>query len=293
MRNIEQERVVTSENNSFKFKTLECRYFPSPLHFHPELEVVYINKGDGFCFAADGFVRFQQGDLFFFGGNLSHYFRSDDHYYISNDSSDYCQSTYIQFKESILPADYLHMPGCRQIKELVQEGRFGIKWRASQIPQSIASKIIEMEDLDGFDRLKELYKLLNSLGELVPQGKTIASPMSGLEGVAGDVIYQRVMEYVSLNFKSDIILSDIADYVSMNHAALCRHFKAKAGISIFDYLSRFRIAYAKELLARESSCISLVAYSSGFNTIPNFNVQFKKIAGVTPSQYRASMTDKG
>ncbi|MFI3317823.1 MAG: AraC family transcriptional regulator [Rikenellaceae bacterium] len=284
---IKEEKVTASGNNAFAFRSLVCRHFPSPLHFHPEMEVVYINQGDGLCFGADGITPFSGGDIFFFGANFSHYFRSDDRFYEPT-SRDLCGSTYVQFGVDILPTSHSTMPGCSDILRLINHGCYGLKWPQGSISQQLADDIISMEYTNGFDRLIRLYKLLNALGQQIDKGEHIARARSSAEALASDYIYRKVMEYISLNFREEIALADLAKYVSMNSTALCRHFKSKTGYSIFSYLLDYRVGYAKQRLSSSQAPIAEIAYGSGFNNIPNFNVQFKRLTSLTPSQYRLS-----
>lgn len=285
MRNsIERENVIASENNAFKYESLECRYFPSPLHIHPELELVYITSGDGLCFCGDKITRFKEGDLFFFSSNLVHYFRSGERFY-ANTCTERCGSIYIQFKEEILPSSYMTMPGCNNIRKLIENGYFGIKWEAKDAPSVLIEIIKIMSKQSGFSRLSNLYYILNELGKK-KKGIKISSQKSANNAISTDLTHKKVLEYISLNFHSDITLADIAQYANMNDAALCRYFKTKSGKSIFEYLAEFRINYAKEKLVNDQILVSDVAYSAGFNSVPHFNVQFKKYTGLTPTQYK-------
>jgi AraC-like DNA-binding protein len=58
-----------------------------------------------------------------------------------------------------------------------------------------------------------------------------------------------------------------------------------------DYLLNTRVGYACKLLTDASQNISGVAYDSGFGNISNFNRQFKKIKGITPSQYQEQIKE--
>ena len=53
-----------------------------------------------------------------------------------------------------------------------------------------------------------------------------------------------------------------------------------------SYLMNIRIGYACRLLIEATQDISEIAYDSGFENLSNFNRQFKKIKGVTPSQFQ-------
>lgn len=53
-----------------------------------------------------------------------------------------------------------------------------------------------------------------------------------------------------------------------------------------SYLMNIRVGYACRLLIDATLDISEIAYDSGFENLSNFNRQFKKIKGVTPSQFQ-------
>jgi len=62
-------------------------------------------------------------------------------------------------------------------------------------------------------------------------------------------------------------------------------------MSFKTYLLNVRIGYACRLLTDASKNISEIAYDSGFENLSNFNRQFKKIKGVTPSQFQEQNRD--
>jgi len=57
-------------------------------------------------------------------------------------------------------------------------------------------------------------------------------------------------------------------------------------MSFKDYLLNIRVGYSCKLLTEDTHNISEIAYQSGFGNISNFNRQFKKIKGITPSQFQ-------
>ncbi len=284
-RSIELEKIGNSNDNGFRFGITECRYFPKKLHFHPEMEIVYINKGEGLCFVGDGITQFRPGDLFFFSSNISHYFKSAPQFYASNYPLN-CGSTYIQFREGVLPSDYTSMPGCSNIKHLLVAADRGLKWDRVEVDDEIIKKIEMMEQEQGFERLISLYNVLNNLGEIVNRGTSIATDLTSKSRIGGDSTYRSVLEYIAQNFQKNITLDELAANAGMNRTALCRHFRGRANRSIFDFLLEFRITYARQQLISTHLPISEIAIESGFNNLPNFNVQFKRLTQCTPGEYR-------
>lgn len=284
-KSVELEKISNNSDNGFRYGMMECRYFPRRMHFHPEMELVYINKGEGLCFAGDGITQFKPGELFFFSSNISHYFRSAPQFYAPNYPLK-CGSTYIQFKEGILPADYRSMPGCNNISKLIIGANQGLKWNTKDIDTSVIQQIEQMELMHGFDRLIQLFDVLNKLGQRVDKSSTIASSHTSNSKHYSDSAYKKVLEYITHNFHQTITLDELAEYADMNRTALCRHFRSRAERSIFDFLLEFRITYARQQLISTHLPISEIAVESGFNNLPNFNVQFKRLTGCTPGEYR-------
>lgn len=98
-----------------------------------------------------------------------------------------------------------------------------------------------------------------------------------------------MMKSDQLYLRSDMTLPKLADAVgcSINH--LSQVINAGFGISFFDYLNRYRIQHAQELLSAmdDRSCAILnIAFTVGFNSNSAFYAAFKKCVGQTPARYR-------
>ncbi len=278
MYNIELERVKASENNSFACRQYQGRLFEHNLHIHQEIEIVYIDRGVGRCIVGDSHTPYAQGDLFVFAGYLPHHFKSDIHSKQSN-------SIYLQFSEDTLPSNYTTMPGCVNIKQLIQSCSRGVKYSLTCEDQ-LVGLLQEMLSITGFARLSLLYNILDNLGHRLDLSQLITSPSYTITQHTNDSVYHLIVEYINQHYKEHIALIDLAEYVHMNGSALCRYFKSKAGESIFNYIIDVRVAIAKEELASTDTPIIQIAYDVGFNSISNFNTQFKKRTKLTPSQYR-------
>ena len=91
------------------------------------------------------------------------------------------------------------------------------------------------------------------------------------------------------NFKEPIQLTQIAEIAGMSVQAFCSYFKKRTKKTYIDFVNEIRIGYAcKQLLTTQMNVFD-VCYESGFNSIANFNRQFLKIKGVTPSSYRKAV----
>lgn len=95
-----------------------------------------------------------------------------------------------------------------------------------------------------------------------------------------------VEDYISLHYRDDLKLSELADLVSMTPTSLCHIFKRYHNKRISDIIVETRIQHAKEMLISTDIKIRFVAYECGFSTLTNFNRLFKRLTGMTPTEYK-------
>lgn len=97
---------------------------------------------------------------------------------------------------------------------------------------------------------------------------------------------QRAEEYLRNNYAQPISVTDVAEYVGISRSHLYRVFSQKYNMSPKEYLSAVRVGVACELLGRTTLPIGTVANSVGFEDHLYFSRVFRKLKGVTPTQYR-------
>ena len=93
----------------------------------------------------------------------------------------------------------------------------------------------------------------------------------------------------------ELTIDELAVSLSCSRHHLSQALNEKLGKSFYDCINYYRVEEAKILLTdpvRSSHKIASIAYDSGFNSISTFNDVFKKITGLTPSQYRKKETTK-
>lgn len=99
-------------------------------------------------------------------------------------------------------------------------------------------------------------------------------------------LVHHVIELIDARYMDDLNLSVLSDATFTNPSYLCRIFKEVSGITITAYLNQVRIAHVKQLLVDTDDLIVDIASACGYNYMPYFNQLFKKMVGLTPTQYR-------
>lgn len=84
-------------------------------------------------------------------------------------------------------------------------------------------------------------------------------------------------------------LGRIAHVANVSRHYFCKMFKMATGINFIDYLSRVRVEKSKTLLLNPNSRISEAAFACGFQSMTNFNREFKRIVGRSPTKFREAL----
>ena len=105
---------------------------------------------------------------------------------------------------------------------------------------------------------------------------------------------EHIMRSEQIFLRSDLTLPKLAHLVNCSVNHLSQVINSGFGVSFFDYLNRYRIEYARELLVQldsKDNAILNIAFAVGFNSNSAFYAAFKKSVGQTPAQYRKSLAN--
>ena len=96
----------------------------------------------------------------------------------------------------------------------------------------------------------------------------------------------RAMRFMNEAYAEDLDLAVVAARADMTPQTFSRLFKRQTGHTFASYLILTRIYVACALLTQTHRPVTEICFEVGFNNIANFNRQFLKICGRTPSDYR-------
>ncbi|MDQ4139701.1 MAG: AraC family transcriptional regulator, partial [Bacteroidota bacterium] len=95
-----------------------------------------------------------------------------------------------------------------------------------------------------------------------------------------------VYTYIMQNYRKNIPLEEVAEIANMSPTSFSRFFKVKTNKSFSSFITELRIGYACKLLLEDNNTIAQICYESGYNTLSNFNKQFKEMTHKTPYEYK-------
>lgn len=102
---------------------------------------------------------------------------------------------------------------------------------------------------------------------------------------------KQALGYIQEHLSEDISLEAIANDLEMSRYHFSRLFKQSMGVSPYHYVLQQRVERAKQLLKQKELPITDIALESGFANQTHLNKHFRKLVGMTPTTYRASLLD--
>ncbi len=101
------------------------------------------------------------------------------------------------------------------------------------------------------------------------------------------LVVQQVIDYLSKNLGTDLRLDEVAAHVHLSPSYLSRVFSKSTGKGFAEYLTLLRLKKAKHRLSTSHDTIEQIAADLGFCSNSYFTAVFRKLEGITPSQFRA------
>ena len=250
-------------------------------HFHPELELVYVNKAKGKRHIGSHLSYFNNSQLLLLGANLPHSGFADR--FTTNGSE-----TIVQFKEDFLGTEFFNIPETAMVKALFERAKKGLVFNM-EVKKVIGPQI---EALINYEGLNLIIRFLDILKELATTNNYTILNADGFAFEVGPQDNKKVdivFDFVNKNFKEPIPLEVISEKVSMTVPAFCRYFKKVTSKTFTQFVNEYRIVHATKLLAENPTSITDICFESGFNNFSHFNKLFKHYTGKTPLKYRNEM----
>ncbi len=274
------EAIAPTFGNSFTYQKFDESKLNKNYdwHYHPEIELVYVNGGSGKRQVGSHVSYYTKGELILIGSNLPHCGLTDK---LTGNTSE----TVIQMKLDFLGNDFFNIPEMKKIQALFEIAKGGIIFFGNT-KKKIGEKIEVLEYQTDFHRLLSILNIFNELANskelqlLNGEGFSLATEVKDNDRI------NVVFNYVKNNFKEDITLEEISEIVSMTIPSFCRYFKKITNKTFVQFVNEYRLVHASKLLAEKPLSITEVCFECGFNNFSHFNKSFKTFTGQNPSEYR-------
>lgn len=103
---------------------------------------------------------------------------------------------------------------------------------------------------------------------------------------------EQCKNYISKNYNHKIYLEDIAEVIGISQGHLARVFRQDTGMKVQDYILKFRVKRAANLLKYSEASLSEISAYVCFNSQSHFGSVFKQYMDMTPGEYRNKYKQK-
>lgn len=106
-------------------------------------------------------------------------------------------------------------------------------------------------------------------------------------GAQAHPIVRRTVEYIADHFDQPLSIQSLADELGISPSYFSSLFSKCMGVGFHEYLTRFRMEEARQLLTATRYPINQIAVTVGYADQSSFTKAFKRVTGITPYQLRA------
>lgn len=268
----------------FVVKELCEKHFDPSWHAHAEFQLFVVLEGTGTRFIGDNIKTFYPGELILTGPNLPHLWRCDDCYF-AKDTQLRSRGIVLYLNEHFLGNNSLDKEELASVKKLFSKSMRGLDFHGEvrqQITQ-LMSELVDAKELASLIILLQILQLLAGTKDYqYISGASYADPFKQAETDRANIVY----EYVISNFRKTISLLDVAALVHLTPTSFSRYFTRHSNKTFSAFVAEVRIRHACKLLVETEESVESICYDSGFNTLSNFNKQFRALMREKPSSYR-------
>jgi AraC-like DNA-binding protein len=281
-------RLPQDLDKSFIVFQEKATFFPCPWHYHPEYEIVLVNKSFGRRMVGDHIGYFEEGEIALIGPMLAHVWVNDPHY-LSGKADGLADATVIHFLDDFLGKNLAKVPEMESLKDVLNLSNRGLVINGDA-RKKIAEVMSSMLDASGLVRLSGLFMIFDILAN-TKEYSILASPGYAEHTQLNTTDrFDKINTYIINNFDREISLPEIASIANMGITTFCNFFKKHYRVTFIEYVNSIRIGYACRFLSDKNKNVAEIAYSCGFRNLVNFNRQFKKFKNMTPSEFRKDIT---
>lgn len=272
---------IANERLKISINDLPC--LDSSWHYHTQYELLYISDSFGIRFVGNNISNFSPGEIVLVAPYLPHLWRNDTPNNQGNISTK-VKTIVIRFSEDFIAKNTFKLAEFSDIKKLLENSKFGLSFGINTA-KDLHNDLFEIVELSAASQSIKLLKLLQYLS--LSNERQVLSTIDKKQYISDNSQrIDKVLNYISENYTSHITLEQVAELAGMTNSSFCRYFKKMTNKSFTHFLNEVRIHKATHLLIQEDSQITEVGYAVGYQSITNFNRQFKVIMGESPKSYR-------
>ena len=250
-------------------------------HWHPEIEITYVQKGT-MCYKVNHMVyHLKEGDIVFNNSGALHSGTMEN-------QKD-CAYIPVTFDSRLIYGFFQSTVNSKYVDPVIQDSMLPAICIDQSEPwhKPFREYLLRIIDLD--EKKPDFYELditicLQSMWRLLLEHITYEPQASRENSLEYDRI-KKILSYIEENYQNKITLNDIAGHIHLCESECTRLFKRHMNTTLFAFLQEYRIQRSLEFL-QDDQPVSAVADKAGFSDPNYYSKVFAKIKGCSPREYR-------
>lgn len=250
-------------------------------HWHPEIEITYVQKGT-MCYKVNHMVyHLKEGDIVFNNSGALHSGTMEN-------QKD-CAYIPVTFDSRLIYGFFQSTVNSKYVDPVIQDSMLPAICIDQSEPwhKPFREYLLRIIDLD--EKKPDFYELditicLQSMWRLLLEHITYEPQASRENSLEYDRI-KKILSYIEENYQNKITLNDIAGHIHLCESECTRLFKRHMNTTLFAFLQEYRIERSLEFLQADQP-VSAVADKAGFSDPNYYSKVFAKIKGCSPREYQ-------
>lgn len=250
-------------------------------HWHPEIEITYVQKGT-MCYKVNHLVyHLKEGDIVFNNSGALHSGTMEN--------QEDCSYIPVTFDSRLIYGFFQSTINSKYVDPVIQDSLLPAICIDQSAPwhKPFREYLLRIIDLD--EKKPDFYELditicLQSMWRLLLEHIAYEPQASRENSLEYDRI-KKILSYIEENYQNKITLNDIAEHIHLCESECTRLFKRHMNTTLFAFLQEYRIERSLEFL-QTGEPISAVADKAGFSDSNYYSKVFAKIKGCSPREYR-------
>lgn len=254
-----------------------------PLHWHDDMELVYVKKGEGIVTVDFITYKVSAGDIVVILPGQLHSIEQQKDFTMEYENIIFQLDMLFPRREDLCVSQYFLPLLQRQLEIPV------FLCRGQEVYEAAAACLDQADILCGNRppayELSVKAQLFQFFYLLFSHSVAASRPAVPAKNRSLDKA-KLIFKYIETHYAENLTIKEMAETCGFSQSHFMKFFKASFGTSFVAYLREYRLTKAARLLVSSSSPILTIAQETGFDNLSYFNRSFKAMYGVTPREFR-------
>lgn len=251
--------------------------FQMPVHWHDELELIYVRQGKLWVNVGGAVYNMSAGQVVIVNPRQLHMMGSDD--------------LSVYYHTLLFPVELISFQTHDELEQtLFQPLRTGQR----MLPTWATEAVLTPENLELLDRVVQINEEKTTLYQLETRLLLLrflmevlrSSSLTQADPDESGKLQREMLEYIRIHYHDRITLSDVAKQFHLSSKYFSRYFKVHFHLTFSKYIGHLRMDRARELLENTDLSVTEIAAQCGFSGISFFIRRFTETNGCSPLKWR-------